>query len=268
MKRFLQIANGIALAATIIINYLSNTGLFNGNTMATVSARYQNPFTPAAYAFSIWGLIYLSLLAYIIYQGRSLFRKGADDEVVLQIGGWFIISCIANCFWVIAWLYDLTGLSVVSMSLLLFSLAKIILNTRMEMDDVPLRTITFIWWPFCIYSGWITVALIADISAWLTKIQWNGWGLPPTAWAIIMILVAGAINIFMTWKRNMREFASVGVWALVAIAVPNWRSAPSIAWTALIMAVIVFINIGIHAFKNRNFSPWTYNARHRMPDNL
>jgi hypothetical protein len=262
MKKFLQIANGIALLATIIINYLSTTGVFNGNTMASVSARYRNLFTPAVYAFFIWAPIYLGLLAFVIYQGRSLFKKGGDDEVVLQIGGWFIVSCVANSFWVMAWLYELTGLSVVIMLTLLFSLLKIILNTRMEMDDVPLKTIAFIWWPFCLYSGWITVALIANIAAWLTKIQWSGWGIPPADWAIIMILVAGAINIFMTWNRNMREFATVGVWALVAIAVADWQTAPAVAWTALAMAVILFINTGIHAFKNRAFSPWTYRARH------
>ena len=260
MKKFFRIANGIALITTIVISYLSNTGVFNGNTMATVSARYQNPFTPAVYAFSIWVLIYLGLLAFVIYQGRSLFKKGADDKMVLQIGGWFIVSCLSNSGWVLAWLYDYTGLSVWIMVILLFSQLKIILNTRMELDDVPLKTIAFVWWPFCLYSGWITVALIANIAAWLTKIKWSG--IPAADQAIIMIVAAGAINLFMTWNRNMREFASVGVWALVAIAVPNWRTVPSVAWAALIMAVIVFINIGIHAFKNRNFSPWTYQARH------
>jgi hypothetical protein len=132
----------------------------------------------------------------------------------------------------------------------------------MEMDDAPLRTIAFIWWPFCLYAGWITVALFADIAAWLTKIRWDGWGLSETARAIILILVAGAIYLFMTWTRNMREYASVGVWGLLAIAVPNWRQAPPVAWTALIVAIILLINVSLHAYKNRDFSPWTYRRRH------
>ncbi len=73
MKKALQISNVIALLITLAINYLSNTGIFNGNTMATVSARYQNYFTPAGYAFSIWGVIYLGLLAFVIYQGTRAF---------------------------------------------------------------------------------------------------------------------------------------------------------------------------------------------------
>ena len=75
MKRILQIANGFFLIITVIINYLSNTGVFNNNTMGSVSVRYQNLFTPAAYAFSIWGLIYLGVFGFIIYQARSLFKK-------------------------------------------------------------------------------------------------------------------------------------------------------------------------------------------------
>lgn len=262
MKKFLQIGNAIALLVTIVINYLSNTGIFNDNTMAGVSARYQNLFTPASYAFSIWGLIYLALLAFVIYQGRSLFKKGVDDSMVSQIGGWFIVSCLANCTWVVAWLYDYTFLSVVVMVILLFCLFRIIVSTKMEMDDVPLRSIAFVWWPFCFYSGWITVALIADIAAWLTKIQWDGAGLSQTAWAMIMILITGAVNIFITWNRNMREFATVGVWALVAIGVADWHAAPTVAWTALVMAFILLVNVSIHSYRNRAFSPWTYNARH------
>ena len=255
MKKILQIANILALIGTIIINYLSNTGLFNGNTMATVSARYQNYFTPAGYAFSIWGLIYIGLLTFVIYQGRSLFKEAADGWPAREIGWWFVISCIANSLWVFAWLYDYTGLSVIIMIILLISLIKIILNTRMELDDLPLKKIAFVWWPFCIYSGWISVALIADIAAWLTKIKWDGFGISGIAWTIIMIIIAGIINLFMTWNRNMREYALVAAWALIAIAVANRNVESSIVITAIVMAAILFISSTIHGYKNKETNP-------------
>lgn len=256
MKKVLQVFNIIALVATIIINYLSNTGIFNGNTMATVSDKYHNYFTPAGYAFSIWGLIYLGLIAFVIYTGRSLFNNSKNDWPVLEVGWWFVISCAANCLWVIAWLYDFTGLSVIIMVILLLSLIKIIFATRMELDDVQLKKIAFVWWPFCLYSGWITVALVADVSAWLTKINWNGFGISQTLWAIIMIVVAGIINLLITWKRNMREFAIVGAWALVAIAVANWNNNQSIKIIALLIAAILLVSTSIHAYKNRETSPF------------
>lgn len=256
MKKVLQVANGIALVATIIINYLSNTGVFNGKSVGEVSDTYQNYFTPAGYAFSIWGIIYLGLLAFVIYTGRGLFKKTNDEWPVLEIGWWFVISCVANSLWVIAWLYEYTGLTVIIMFVMLISLIKIILNTRMELDDLPLKKIAFVWWPFCIYSGWISVAFIADIAAYLTKIGWNGFGISGIAWTIIMIVIAGILNLVMIWKRNMREFALVGVWALIAIAVSNWDGVQSIVYTSLIVAVILFLSISIHGYRNRETNPF------------
>ncbi|MGZ8523622.1 MAG: hypothetical protein ACXWV1_04295 [Chitinophagaceae bacterium] len=253
MKKVLQIANGVALVATIIINYLSNTGIFNGNTMAVVSARLQNLFTPAGYAFSIWGLIYLGLFAFVIYQGRSLFTKMADDRIVLKIGWWFVVSCISNCLWVLAWLYDYTGVSVLIMLSLLFSLTRIIVKLNMEREKVQLKESVFAWWPFAIYSGWITVALIANVAAYLTKIQWGAWGISETSWAIIMICIAGVINLFVTWNRNMSEFALVGAWALVAIAVANRQVSQPVVQVALTVSVILFMSSAIHMFKTRKF---------------
>ena len=251
MKKILQISNFIALVITLALNYLSNTGIFNGNTMASVSARYQNLFTPAGYAFSIWGIIYLGLSAFVIYQGRSIFREVTDDEIVNEVGWWFIVSCTANSFWVLAWLYDYTGLSVLIMLLLLFSLVQIVIRTGMELTVVPLKKIAFVWWPFAIYTGWVTLAAVANISAYLTKIKWDGFGISELSWAIIMICVAGIINLSMIWIRNMREFAFVGIWALMAIAVANQNKIQSVVITAFVVSIILFLNISIHAFKNR-----------------
>lgn len=254
-KKTLQIANGIALISTIIINYLAAVGLINGNTVGEISVRYQTYFTPADYAFSIWNLIYLGLLAFIIFQGQSLFSKEKDNGAALQIGWWFVISCLANSHWIITWVYNYTALSVLMMILLLFSLVQIIFKTDMEMHDAPLKEIAFVWWPFAIYSGWIAVALIANIAAWLTKIGWQGFGISEISWTIIMILAAGAINLTITWTRNMREFALAGVWGLAAIAVSNWGDVQSIVYTSIAVAAILFISSGIHGFKNRKSFP-------------
>src|SRR5699024_2789607 len=101
MKKTLQILNPIALVITIFINYLSATGLLSGQTVGQISAKYDTLFTPAGYAFSIWSLIYLMLVGFVIYQALSLFKfkKVKNDDFVLQIGWWFIITCICNCLW-------------------------------------------------------------------------------------------------------------------------------------------------------------------------
>lgn len=251
MKRTLQIANIIAFIVTVVINYLSNTGIFNNSTMASISARYENFFTPSGYAFSIWGLIYLLLAAFVIYQARGISGKREIPDVVGRIGWLFVLSCAANSAWVLAWLYDFTGLSVFIMMVLLTSLWLIIVRTRMEMDLISIKKIALTWWPFAIYFGWITVALIANAAAYFTKIGWNGFGLSPVAWTVLMICLAGVVYLGLTWARNLRESSMVGVWALIAIAVANWGTTPVVVNAALIVAAIILISSGIHAYRNR-----------------
>lgn len=256
MKGYLQVFNGVAFIATIFMNYLSNTGQMNDTTIGDVSNGLQTLFTPAGYAFAIWGLIYLLLLGYILYQGRSLFVKVRDDSFVLKIGWWFVISCIANSLWIVCWIYEYTGLSCVFIFLLLFSLLKIVWNNRMELWDAPISVILFLWWPFVIYSGWVTVASIANVSAFLVKIGWDGFGISPVSWTIIMIVIASVINLVITWKRNMREFAFVGAWALIAIGVANNEIQTSITNMAYICAAILIISSSIHGIINMKTNPF------------
>lgn len=257
MKKVLQISNGVALVSTIFINYLSNTGAINNTTIGDVSNGLNSLFTPAGYAFAIWGFIYLLLLGFIAYQGRSLFVKVRDDQFVLRIGWWFVVSCIANSTWVFCWLYGYTGISCIFIFLLLFSLLKIVMNNKMELWDAPISVIAFLWWPFVFYSGWVTVASIANVSSFLIKIEWDGFGLSPTFWTILMIVIATIINLIVTWTRNMREFALVGAWALAAIAYANYESNMTTVYTAGIGAAILVVSSMIHAFKNRETNPMT-----------
>ncbi|WP_431211800.1 hypothetical protein ACQ86N_39340 [Puia sp. P3] len=241
--------NIIGLLVTVAVSYLSVTGFFNHNTMSLQSARHPSLFTPAPWAFSIWGLIYLALAGFVVFQAR-----GNDEALQLRsrVGGWFLLSCLANSCWVIAWMYDLAGISVLLMVVLLLSLFMIVVRTDMELTDPPLRTIAFVWWPFCLYSGWITVALLANVSAVIgSPVTGGGSGI-----AIVMALVAGVAYLTMTWRRNMREYALVGAFALVAVGVADWHRAPVVSWVTFVVAGILFISSGWHAWKNRAYSPF------------
>lgn len=252
MKRILQVANIVAFLVMVGVNYISNTGAINGETMASISSEYENLFTPAGYAFAIWGLIYLSLGGFVTFQLVS--SKGR--EAAAKIGWWFVISCGLNIVWIFAWLNHQIGLSVVIMLLLLLSLIFIIFRTRMELDDEPLSVIAFLWWPFSFYSGWITVALIANTAAWLTATGWDGFGVSEVSWTVIMIIIAFAINLLITWTRNMREFALVGAWGLIAVGIANQGENEVIFLTAVIAAGLLVVSSGIHGYQNKEYSPW------------
>lgn len=252
MKKTLQIANGFFLLFTIIFNYLSNTGIFNGKTIANVSNQYHNLFTPAGYAFSIWGLIYLLLIGFVFYTGRSLFSpsKSEADGFVEEIGWWFVVSCLSNCVWILTWLYGFIGVSVIVLAVAFISLLMILMEALKYNSGNAQKW--FINFPFQIYAGWVSVALIAAIAAWLTKITWSGLGLSEVTWTIILIVIASIIHLFMTWKKNAPLFALVAVWALVAIAIANKEASHEVYLAALIAAGIIFISSCIKIFKKNS----------------
>lgn len=253
MKKILQIGNGIAFVSVVFINYLSNTGLMNNTTIGEVSDSYRSLFTPAGYTFAIWGLIYLLLFGFIIYQGRSLWSKSVKNEdFILNTGWWFILSCVFNSAWVFAWIYEYTGISCILIFLLLFSLLKIIITNHMQLEDKPWSKVVLFYWPFVIYSGWVTVASIANVSTYLIKIGWDSFGFSDVTWAILLISIATLINIYMVFKRNMRAFAFVGAWALIGIGNANKGNYEVITYTAFISAILLILITCIHVFKNRN----------------
>ena len=255
MKKIYAVSNFLIVLAVIFWNYWSNTGIINGKTVGEVSDDYANLFTPAGYAFSIWGIIFLGLLVLTVYQLFLAFKEREYSDTILQIGPWLSIANLANAAWLWFWLTDQTGISVLIMLVILVALILVILRTNMERWDAPLKVIALVWWPICLYSGWIAVATIANISAWLAKMEWSAI-FSEVQWTLIMISVAGILNLIMIYTRNMREFAAVGVWALIAISVRHWAEIPMIQWTALIWALVVSIAIMAHAYKNRETNPF------------
>lgn len=255
MKKTLQIANIIGFILVVFINILGGMGAINDTSIAEISKANQNYFTPAGYAFSIWGFIYLLLLGFTIYQGRSLFKPVRDDAFVLKTGWWFVLSCFANIMWILFWVYGFMEYSILAIFVLLFSLLKIVMKNNMELWDAPISVIAFLWWPFVFYSGWVTVATIANVSAYLKSIEWTAWGYSEVSWAVTMIIIAGIINMAVIWRRNMREFALVGAWALIAICVANWDKSAIVANSALAVAIVLIISSGYHGYINKATAP-------------
>lgn len=255
MLKFYAVTNLVIILALIAWNYAANAIGINGNSIGSLSDQYYNLFTPAGYAFSIWGPIFLGLIAHGIYQVRVVFSGTRDDTFVRQMGPWLIIANLANAAWVWFWLNEQTGISVICMLIILLSLIMIILRLNMERWDAPIQIIAWVWWPICFYSGWIAVATIANMAAWLAKINWE-FLFNESTWTLIMILVAALLNLLIIITRNMREFALVGVWALVAISVRHWNDIPLLQWTALACAFVILVAISIHGYRNRATNPF------------
>ncbi len=255
MKKTYALINTIVVFAVIFWNYWSNTGAVAGSTVAEVSDRYSNLFTPAGYAFAIWGVIFLGLVVLVVIQLRMAFGNAPHSDTILQMGPWLSIANLGNAVWLWFWLHEELGISVLVMLVILFSLIQVVLRLNMERWDAPLAVIATVWWPICFYSGWIAVAAIANVAAWLTSMQWSAV-FTEVQWTVIMISIAGVLNLVMILTRNMREFAAVGLWALVAIAVRHWDVMPVLQWTSALWALVLAAAIMAHAYKNRHQGPF------------
>jgi len=229
----------------VIVNYVVGVRGLNGNTVGSLSDKYDTLFTPAGYAFSIWGVIFLLLLVHAYYQIKVVFFKKQHDAFVLTLGPWLVFANAANIAWLYAWLMEYTGLSVLFMLILLLSLIVAVVRLNLQRWDAPFTLIRNVWWPITIYFGWITVATIANVSAYLVKIGWNE-NVDEVRWTVIMLIVATGVNLAILYLRSMREYAAVGLWAILAIGIRHWGEIPTIQWTAMAMVIILGLAIGGH----------------------
>lgn len=252
-KTALLILSTLSFLYTLGANYLINTAS-GGKSVADISDKYLTLFTPADYAFAIWGLIYLQLIAFLAY--HWVVRKREESAVIERTGIYFAVANVANGSWIIAWIHEYLGLSVLIMIVLLIALIKLVYAHRLEIWDAPVRIIFFIWWPICFYLGWIILATVANISAWLVSLQWSGAPVTPEVWTFLVIIVAMLIYLLLTRFRNMREASLVGIWGLVALAVRHWEERPAIAYFALAAAMVLLVSSAIHGFRNRQTSPF------------
>ena len=249
--------NVIAYVVTLIINFLSQSASTLGvslfaSTVAELGESRAIFFLPAGYVFSIWGVIYLGLGAYVIYQSRPAQR---NNPIIDRIGYWFILSSIGNSLWLILFLNDQTGLSTLAMLLLLVSLLAIYLRLGIGRTPVSALERWVVHIPFSIYLGWITVATVANIAAAL-YVEGNVTafaGISADVWTVVMMAVAAVLSVVMLFTRGDIAYALVPVWALVGILARPFNTATYapvsalnaglVDTAALIAAVVIVVAI-------------------------
>jgi hypothetical protein len=257
LKPLLQISNIAGLIAVIFFNYVSNTGVIGGKNVGEISNAYDSLFAPAGFTFAIWGLIYLALLGFAVYQARDLFvNSQANVPLLLRISGWFGLTCAANIIWLVAWLNERIGLAWLLMGTLLGGLVILYVHIGIGVRSPKDRWERWLlFFPFSLYLGWICVATIANGSSFLVSIGWNGFGLPPAMWAILMMAVAATLGILMVMKRNDWVIAGVVAWALTGIGVKHLRLEGLDSQLISMAALVGILALGSSYFlRRRNLS--------------
>jgi hypothetical protein len=213
----LRFSNIVAFALTILVNGLAgSTTLLGGKNTAMVSDTYFTPVTPAGYVFSIWGVIYILLGFFVVYQAID---RNQGKEFQKRIGWLFVLSSLANIVWIFLWQYEYLPFSVVLIFILLASLVAIYLRLGIgKKPSLGIKERIAIHLPFSVYLGWITVATVADVAAALVSIHWNGFGIGPETWSSAAILITLLITTLVIVKRKDVAYSLVIIWALTGIA--------------------------------------------------
>lgn len=234
----LKILNTAGLTLVIYVNYLANALPLNGYNTGELSDFYPNLFVPAGVTFSIWGIIYLFLIGFVIAQWFPKF-SGA----VSRIGYLFLANCLLNCSWIFAWHYRLEEVSLVIMLLLLYSLIKLHDITQANAPQSLISQV-FLKIPFSIYFGWICVATIANFTTLLVHWDFN----PPYAayWAAALIAITQVLVWIINSKYCNLFYTLTIIWAIGGIILKqNNLAGPDVivytGYTCIASSVIIYL---------------------------
>jgi len=258
-RRNLRITASLHLMSTVLLiawNYVANAGVFDKN-VGEVSRELDNVFTPASFAFGIWGPIYLGLLALGFYEVGLAWRRApegaevrAEERFILILGPSFVFAQTACGLWLVAWLTGAIFLSLAFMSALLVLLLVCLFRTQRERRQASSSARLFLWWPLSLYSGWISVAFLANVSAYLAHLDIALVQEP--LWAVFLAGVVVLVHAGLVWLRDLRAFSMVGAWALFAIFVRHGDSPETslLSYLALAGVMALLANAGAHAWRS------------------
>lgn len=235
-----------AVIILIVLNYLSASIPFGGQTVAEVSNEFKTLLTPAGYAFSIWGLIYLTLLVFAVFQ----LNKGKSIRFFRLVFPYFLVNVASNVLWLIAFQHELLGLSVALMLVTLGTLI-IVFNYFYRLRKALSTTHRYFFQvPFSLYFGWITIASILNIAAFLSSLNIAALESSAEIVSLIMLILGSIIGLYILFSKKDYIYTSVLVWAYVAIWVEQ-SDTPVVMNTAKIAAIAMLAAIAIQFITDR-----------------
>ena len=249
--KIIKISTVIAYVVMVAVNYMAVSLPLGGRGTGEISDNYSNLFAPAGYAFSIWGIIYILLGIYVVYQLWLV-----KNEVAERVNRIFIMNALLNASWLFAWHYDLIWLSVIIMAGLLFTLIKIADIFRVSVITPKERWLIRL--PFSIYFGWITVATIANIIVFLVYIGWNGSGTSEIYLTVTALLAGAFIGSWRMLRDRFVPYGLVLIWGYGAILAKHLSASgfagqyPFIIGTVVICLSVFVGTIVFIIFKKKN----------------
>ncbi len=227
----------IAYVLVVAVSAAANIVPIGGKRTGDVADKYASLFNPADYTFRIWSVIYLALACYVVYQALPAQR---GNGTLARISRLFVWSSAANALWMFAWHYELIAVSLLLMLVILVLLVMIYRKLEFGNDSTSIGERLFINLPFAMYTAWISVATIANVSALQAALGWNDLWMSNAEWTLSKIAIAGAVAAAVTVQNRDFVFALVVAWAAGGIANGQPES-PSVAGAATVVAAIALM---------------------------
>jgi hypothetical protein len=236
IDRLRQFLTVFAILGSFAVNAISNIRPWGGKNIGAISnTQFANVLiTPANYAFAIWGVIYLGLIGFCVYQFLPVSKQHPRLKPISYL---LVLACVAQALWVYLFLARLFALSVVAMVVILVSLIGAYLQLEADRSPSP-QDRWLLRVPFSVYLGWISVATVVNVALALYAANWNGWGVAPEIWTVLMLAISTGLGIALLYQRRDVAFALVLVWAFVAIAVKR-VDIPTIAISASLFSLVL-----------------------------
>lgn len=231
----------LAVLLCLYVNYLYNANppagaLSNG----AMSARHPTLLTPAGYAFSIWGVIFLGLA---VYAGWQWLPRQRGALLPLKINFLLTGAVLATAAWTLAFSYELLGASLLLMLLLLLLLAQAYGRARRL---VLLRAAPG-WpvWFLSLYLGWIMLAAVLNFIFGLR----DGLGLHGLHWSAgaslvgcyALLLGAVGLGLVLAWGRRDGRLPLPIAWGLLGTWMAQRATQPGLATAALAAAATLLL---------------------------
>ena len=237
--------NIAALVIVITVNSLANILPIAGKMTGDISAKYTSLFTPAGFTFGIWSVIYVALIAFVIYQALPAQRK---NRSLADVGSYFRIGCVANTIWIFAWHYEWLVPSLLLMLVLLVTLVFIYRDLGIVDPSASGSERWLVQFPFGLYLGWIAVATIANISVVQSALGWNDLWFDETTWTQAKLAIAAAVAGFVIFRRRDIVFTLVVAWAAFGISVGQ-ASAPAVAGAATAVSMFCVATVAYESWR-------------------
>ncbi|WP_309104087.1 TspO/MBR family protein [Microbacterium sp.] len=251
--RIRQVIVAVTVLAAVVLAFVGS-GAFGGTSIRDAAggtfASDATVVAPAGAAFGIWSVIYLGLFGYAIWQA---FPGQAAKATHRSVGYGIAASSLLNAVWIAcvqaSRIAESTVIIVVLLGVLLITFSRLRRRDRRG----TIAEIVLIDGTIGLYLGWVTVATVANVAAWLASIGFDSWAEAPGWPGVIALFVAALFAVATGWSGGRWAPAAATAWGLAWIAVERWTGAPeapAVAWTAVVLAVAV-LAVSAWSFQRR-----------------